>query len=248
MGIGKTLASIVLAGAMTLGLSGKTNAGLIGEWNFNEGSGSVAYDSGGQGRDGTINGATYVGGKDGTGLYFNGNSYVEIPNTSDLHFHSGFTLSAWVKFDTYNADNMIVGKHISGIVSGYFLNIFDNKLTFYVSNAPLPGNKDRLKTPNNYNDNEWHHIVGVYDGVSQYLYVDEKLISQQEQTYSSINSANIRIGGVFQGEHNAGVIGSIDEVKIYDTTIPEPPNTVPEPSILGLLALGGLGVLAKKKR
>ena len=60
------------------------NGDIVGFWNFNEESGSAAYDLSGNQRDGLINGAVYVGGKNGTGLYFDGNDYVDIPNTNDL--------------------------------------------------------------------------------------------------------------------------------------------------------------------
>lgn len=36
--------------------------GLVGYWNFDEGSGTVANDTSGNGNNGTINGATWVAG------------------------------------------------------------------------------------------------------------------------------------------------------------------------------------------
>ncbi len=239
MGIRKTLASIVLAGAMTLGLTGKANAGLIGEWNFNEGSGNVAYDSSGQERDGTINGASYVDGRNETGLNFNGNSYVDIQSTSALNLQPEFSLSAWVKFNEYNDDTVIVGKHISGNVSGFFLGVQNNKFDFYVENLPFSG-EDRLRSSQTYNDGQWHHVVGEYDGTTQFLYVDDVLQAQQEHSHLINNSADWKIGGIFEGQNNGGFIGNIDEVRIYD-------SVVPEPSTLALFGLGALG-LAKMKR
>jgi len=195
----------------------------IAYWNFDEGNSNILNDNSGNNYDGVISGdALWVDGVTGNALNFDGiYDYIEIQNTSDLHFHSGFTLSAWVKFNNYNFDNFIIGKHISGIVSGYFLGVQDNKFDFYVNNAPLPGNKQRLRTSQSYNDNKWHHVVGVYDGTSQYLYVDGSLVAHQEQEYLSINSANIRIGGIFQGENNGAFIGNIDEVRIYDRALSE---------------------------
>jgi len=213
-------------------------ASPIAYWNFNEGEGNILNDNSENGYNGIVYGNTiWADGVSGNALSFDGvDDYVDIPNTSDLHFHSGFTLSVWAKFNNYNQDNLIVGKHISGTVSGYFIGVQDNKFDFYVSNSPLPGNKQRLRTPSAYNDNQWHHITGVYDGTSQYLYVDGVLIAEQTQKYSSVNSANIRMGGMFQGENKGAFIGSIDEIRIYDralnkTEIYELANPEQEPTL-----------------
>lgn len=54
-----------------VGLSGGVQAqsddGLVAEWHFNEGTGSVLKDSSGNGNDGVIYGATWVEGKYGNG-------------------------------------------------------------------------------------------------------------------------------------------------------------------------------------
>ena len=60
--------------------SASAQAGLVGYWNFNDGSGSVARDSSGNGNDGAISGATWSAGKFGNGLAFDGNAdSVKLP-------------------------------------------------------------------------------------------------------------------------------------------------------------------------
>lgn len=49
---------------------GAADDGLVAEWHFDEGSGSVLYDSSGNGNDGAIYGATWVEGKFGRALEF----------------------------------------------------------------------------------------------------------------------------------------------------------------------------------
>lgn len=46
--------------------------GLVAYWDFDEGSGTIAKDKSGNGNDGTIHGATYVNGRYGKALSFNG--------------------------------------------------------------------------------------------------------------------------------------------------------------------------------
>jgi hypothetical protein len=54
---------------------------LVGRWTFEEGAGDAATDTSGNNLNGVINGATWVDGKVGKALKFDGvNDYVEIPH------------------------------------------------------------------------------------------------------------------------------------------------------------------------
>ena len=73
--------SVALSGSAGFSTVGPINfpqrANLVGEYLLNEGSGSVAHDTSGQGNDGTINGATWDGSAD---LNFAGTGqYVQLP-------------------------------------------------------------------------------------------------------------------------------------------------------------------------
>jgi len=71
--------------------------GVVGSWHFDEGSGTTAYDTSGNDNDGTINGATWVDGKFGRALDFDGvDDYVEIPDDSSLDITEAITIEAWV--------------------------------------------------------------------------------------------------------------------------------------------------------
>jgi len=68
----------------------------ISHWNFDEGSGNVLYDTV-RDNDGTINGATFAPGINGTALYFDGTDSVIVPDDDSLDVTGSLTLSAWVK-------------------------------------------------------------------------------------------------------------------------------------------------------
>jgi len=74
----------VAAIALVVGLitPGKTWAELVGQWKFDEGSGLTAYDSSGNGHDGTlVGGATWADGRFGGGIELDGSSgYVSVPS------------------------------------------------------------------------------------------------------------------------------------------------------------------------
>lgn len=79
---------------------GISTSGLGGYWKFDEGSGTVANDSG-KTNNGSITGATYAPGKVATGLDFGGINYdnVTVSDSSTLNFGSGsFTVAGWGYF------------------------------------------------------------------------------------------------------------------------------------------------------
>ncbi len=80
----------------------------IGKWTFDEGSGSVAYDSSGNSLTGTIVGATYVtDGILGSALSFDGDSYVEGINFPHPGESRSMTISAWLRPTNIAANNSL---------------------------------------------------------------------------------------------------------------------------------------------
>jgi hypothetical protein len=70
--------------------------GLMAHYTFDEGSGSIVVDHSGNKRDGTLTGGTWIAdGKFGGALYFDGKSYVTVPNFPDAP--PDFTVSTWVR-------------------------------------------------------------------------------------------------------------------------------------------------------
>ena len=94
---------------------------VVGEWDFDEGSGTIAKDSSGNNNNGTIYGATWKcastdknntpSGK-GCSLYFDGNSrYVNCGSDISLNVAGGdFSVTAWVKLSAVNKYHTIASK------------------------------------------------------------------------------------------------------------------------------------------
>ena len=68
--IGILIITIFLIGMP--GIQAQCDEGLVAEWHFDEGAGSILKDSSGNGNDGVIYGATWVDGKYGEALSFDG--------------------------------------------------------------------------------------------------------------------------------------------------------------------------------
>ena len=92
------VAAAVVVWMACMGVGVADDDGLVAEWHFDEGSGSVLVDSSGNGNDGVINGATWVGGVSGSALSFDGvDDYVEVPHDSSLDFGYGdLSISSWM--------------------------------------------------------------------------------------------------------------------------------------------------------
>ena len=116
--------------------------GLVGAWAFDDGAGGWANDTSGNGNNGTLTnmapGTCWVEGINGTALAFDGvDDYVACGNDASLNWGGAdYTISAWVKRESFGAFHTIVGKQeASGNYRGWYLRFDpDDRLTFAVGN------------------------------------------------------------------------------------------------------------------
>jgi len=82
---------------MTMKIIRFSQRGLVGHWRFNEGTGSTAKDSSPFGNNGTIHGASWVRGKFGYALKFDGtDDYVDCGSDDSLNITDAITIEAWI--------------------------------------------------------------------------------------------------------------------------------------------------------
>jgi hypothetical protein len=207
-------------------VSGDYKRGLIGYWSFDEGDGTVVYDSSGNGNDGTIYGATWNGGYCNGGLQFNGTSdYIEIPDSVSLSPTSAITVEAWVKadFETVSSSGraILAKGDTPSIAPDYVLAVSSSKqISFYISDSaghaypdPFPTTTYTIKT------GKWYHIAGTYDGSMVKLYVNGKLEDQFPGSIALNDSDRPLYIGRWRAGDPAYWAGIIDEVKIYNRAL-----------------------------
>ena len=147
-------------------------AGLVAGYAFSEGSGTTTADSSGNGITGTlVGGPTWVAGRNGTGLSFNGSStYVDLGTSAALGFTGSMTLSAWV-YETANVgdDGQIVAKSDGG--SGWQLKSTPDTgpRTFGIAITNSSGGDVQRYSSTVRALNTWYHVAGVYDATAQTL-------------------------------------------------------------------------------
>jgi len=193
----------------------------VGYWKFDEGSGSTAHDSSGNGNDGIIHTATWTEGRVGKALYFNGiDSWVQVMNNPTLSGFSQITLEAWIKPDRVSFPPGIISK-CTGIAhptydAEYYLGFYNNDLAFHVSNYNyiahdvVPGAIHTLGI--------WYHVAATWTGDSYTMYVDgiARISGSCTPSPTHSNTIDVQIGR--HGSMHPGVWfqGIIDEVKIYN--------------------------------
>ena len=181
-------------------------------------------DKSGNGNNGTINGATSVGGRINQGLSFNGTSnYVSVNDSSSLDISNQITVEEWIKpfttIDSTNSNMRIMDKQ-----NAYYL-LFDypgadGRLKFILR---IGGNYvDLSSTTNSWTADKWYHIVGTYDGSDMKIYVNGTLENSKSITGNIETSSYKLFFGVRAVNNvptNMFFNGVIDEVKIYNQAL-----------------------------
>ena len=190
--------------------------GLILSYHFNEGSGTIAYDSSGNNNNGNlINGPAWVDGKFGKALQFDGvNDYVI--SSKGISPPSTFTANIWIY---YTGDNGVVvdwlgqnaintGYHDSGIeiVNGRV------KIRYWNLQCVDLGSI----TPNN-----WYMITIVYDGNNLKGYINGELKGSTSGSLSHPSSLYIALGATDSTNCGDGTYfaGKVDEFKFYNRAL-----------------------------
>ncbi|MCP5094077.1 MAG: DUF11 domain-containing protein, partial [Chloroflexi bacterium] len=160
-----------------------------------------------------------------TAVQFDGNDYIAIPDSEDLDLEQ-IAISFWVKAPTTSNNDYLITKGRNGWTIRFAFQESDGRILF-----ETPG----LKAPNNVwghvggpklTDDQWHHVVAMYDGESKIVYVDgNKVIdaavtgslrkTDQPLTLGS-TSAN---GRYFTGSDT--LVGAMDEVAIFNRPLTE---------------------------
>jgi hypothetical protein len=202
--------------------------GLVGWWHFDEGAGTVANDSSGNGNNGTITGASWVAGRYGNALSFNGiDNYVQVPDSSSLHITTALTITAWIKTTGSGMTfrNRIVDKWGSNNQGGgWNLNIWDSSGKLGFEQRYSDGSQmfvTGLQGNTVVTDNAWHFVCARLDSgtATAKLYVDGQLDAQSTSFTNPLlsNNENLAIGAFFNGGNFFN--GITDEVQIYNRAL-----------------------------
>jgi hypothetical protein len=142
---------------------------VLAYWKLDTGSGNTAYDSSGHDFDGTINGATWVTGKYGKALSFDGlNDYVEFDDYSEdlgINKTDDLIYSIWFKSES-TEDGLIYSASDKWGISNPELSIqlcANGSLLFKIWTQYCG---IQLYSDKTYNNNNWRHLELFFNGIS----------------------------------------------------------------------------------
>ena len=181
---------------------------------------------------------TASNGISGYGVTFNGNTIsnnesIKVLDDSTFYFNNSqsFSIEVWVK--TSSTNGAFLGKYRAASQMGYYLGVNSNgKAIFYVKDNDTysGGTKTHsavsasVVSSSIINDNNWHHVVGVFDRSSApnttlRLYVDGSQVNTALGTYyGDFFSYDPLTMGSYANINFFN--GSLDEVAIYNGVLP----------------------------
>ncbi|MEA1999401.1 MAG: LamG-like jellyroll fold domain-containing protein, partial [Euryarchaeota archaeon] len=217
-----------------VGLSGGVQAqsddGLVAEWHFDEGSGCVLKDSSGNGDDGVIYGATWVDGKFGKALSFDGvDDYISlgVNNMGGVlgKGSSVFTISGWIYPSTLGSSssnhgtrNVILARASNRNNDNFELGISNSgNLDLYIDE----NNDDITKTfgSSEITTKSWHFFSVAFNSGSVDIYLDENhyISSFAGASLDSASGSPLTIGATMHSKIFFN--GVIDEICIYNRAL-----------------------------
>ena len=183
-----------------------TAVGLVGAWAFNAGSGTTLADSSGNGRNGTITGATWTTGRYGLALNFDGNDVVTF---TDLDLPGSFTVMAWMQTRSLHPGSCasLVMKALD-----YGFEICSGLLHAGIGNSGNNWSAYPSAALTSADLNVWKHVALTYDGATLRFYVNGTLVSTAAGAHTTNNQV-LRFGRWSSNREFWN--GLIDEVRIY---------------------------------
>jgi len=194
-----------------------TLPGLVGAYNFDEGSGSTLQDRSGRSHPGTLSGPVWsTAGHTGGALSFDGsNDSVRIADHAELDLTTAMTLQAWVRPTSVGNWRTVVFKEQASHMTYALYAATDSGRP--TGQAYVGGERD-ARGPSAIPTGAWTHLATSYDGATLLLYVN----GTQVRTLAvsgpmAVSTGPLNLGGnAIWGEWYAGLI---DDVRIYERAL-----------------------------
>jgi hypothetical protein len=182
-----------------------------GVWHLSNGISLSALDSTSNANNGTINGPNATAGKIGGAGSFANNS-IAVPMSGFPTGSGVATTEGWAYLSVIPSSLDFLFSYGTGSYANasgiFFMNDGSGNLqVVYSSWGPGIGSNARPSL------NNWHHIVGTYDGTNMCLYIDGALDDCAAQAQNTINTVAF-IGAWVCGGSCVPMTGFIDEVRL----------------------------------
>lgn len=190
-------------------------------WRLGESSGTVAQDATANDRDGTIGASATLGvtgalggsGDSDTAITTSGTSAgtVDRAYAAWMDVTNAVSMECWVKFT--GTTTRYYWSRTGGTAVNCGLSTVSGTIRFHVNGVASTS----VNSPLTYNDGNWHHVVGTYDGSTARIYVDGAEKATSTATTGNLDSTTngLQVGGRGQDYFT----GSVDEAAYYNTVL-----------------------------
>ncbi|MFH1884419.1 MAG: LamG domain-containing protein, partial [Planctomycetota bacterium] len=221
---------------LVLSAASSVCADLVGHWKLDDGSGTVAADSSGNGNDGTIvNNPTWIAGVGGTALEFHGlgvpgggGDYIDCGNDASLDITGPTSIALWIRPDADDPEGQAtttapMAKAMAGMSPSWSYQVRYG----WGQGAPQPNMAFTFNTSprawafvgKSLERFEWCHIACSYDGTTLKCYLNGEETDSTPMGAITSSSTPVLIGSDGWG---CDWIGAIDDVRIYDHALSVP--------------------------
>ena len=217
---------------------GDITDGLAAHWTFDDGSGTTAADSSGNGNDGMlVNGPTWAGGIEGGGLDCDGvDDYVEIGTGSSVNaMTTQVTLSAWVQTTASASEIVIFGKRTDHDTANDYVADITAKMLRITMGDNAAWAKVETVALDTFDDGRWHLATWVIDTALPVatdrvkVFVDGERVTSMSVYNAPTQDANIPLRAAIPLTIGARMVesywrffdGLIDDARIYDRALTE---------------------------
>jgi len=206
---------------------------LAAYWKFDDGSGTTAFDSSGNGNDGVFVGnPQWVAGKFGGALEFDGDDYLNCGNGDSLQIQDQITIAFWFQVEAFQNEWEAFLAKSDGAYRASRGDGTGNATHMGASGTSVGGGNGYFNGTVIVTGGQWHHYAATYDGSEGRIYIDGVL----DVTSPGTGQINLSSSDLYIGE-NSGATGRLlhgllDEVRLYS-------RALTEAEILGVMAGAG---------
>jgi hypothetical protein len=199
----------------------------IGLWTLNEGAGTIAGDSSGNGYNGTIYGATWFDDPNRWWcLNFDGsNDYVRVASNTALNITGDITISAWVYLERGGngldgSNQVFVAKTVS---NGAYNNPFDFRtegvtpiLTLIRADA---SGHEVVYSDTPISIQQWHHVLVRVENKVPDFYLDGVVTGKSITAFTKTPTGNTNPLYIGRRDNGLYMAGRIQDVRIYQRAL-----------------------------
>jgi len=195
---------------------GDIRMGLVFELDFEV---TATTDGSGGGHDARCVGgcpAVEAGGVVGNALRLSGGGeHLRVDDDGSFDLSAGFTVATWASHDRDAGRTCLISKPLGTMAADSFALCSDGDGPFlYVCSGC-----EFLRSGLRVGFGPWYHVAATHDGTTQRLYVDGTEVATRSGSVDFDMSTLVIGGDEDTGAFEFGLVGRLDEVRIYDRAL-----------------------------